>query len=295
MGGGYEIIVVENTDDFYASSKLEEILQDYRGKLTYYRNKQNLGLFGNWNRCLSLAKGKWVCILHDDDILMDDYIVKMEGYIRQTSQNTALISGKALNFYTNQAELKYKHIAPVPKTLFWYCKKILKKMLKFLFFGIFPKHISKKNANEIIINNSIYPSCLLHNKELCIKMGGYNQNFYPSDDWLFHIRCALHSDVYLVDYISHKYRYDINESFSKKTIIGTFIIYCLNINKNAKINSIYKNYLIKQFCEAVFVNSGIEGVKEEVEDFISQYNIDTSPIRLKENLVGKFYNIKYFD
>ncbi|PAF47041.1 hypothetical protein BKH46_04790 [Helicobacter sp. 12S02634-8] len=294
-GGGIEIIVVENTDDFHAPSQAGAILQNYTGKLTYYRNQENLGLFGNWNRCLSLAKGQWVCILHDDDILMDNYIAQMTHYLTQVSPNTSLISGKPLKFYTNGAEHKYKHVAPTPQGFIPSFKRVLKKILKFLLFGIPPKHIAKKDAAEILINNSIYPSCLLHNKELCIKEGGYNQDFYPSDDWLFHMRCALHSDVYLIDYISHKYRYDINASFSKKTIIGTFIIYYLNICAHDWIPPTYKSYLIKLFCKAVFVDSGIEGAKEGLEDFLALHHISTTPISLKENLVGKFYNIKYFD
>lgn len=290
-----EIIVVENVDNFNTQTPLQKLLEkDYKNKLTYYRNQENLGMFGNWNRCLSLAQAKWVCILHDDDILMPDYIAKMQDLITKVPKNTSLISGKPFNFYTNDADKKYKHIAPPKENFIYKTKKILKRVLKLLLFRKISKFLVQKLPNEIIINNSIYPSCLLHNKALCIEFGGYNQSFFPSDDWLFHIRCANRSKTYLANFFSHKYRYDMNASFDKKTLVGTFIIYCLNMLQNAKINQLYKKYLIKQFYKAVSYDAGVKGVKEELESFISQKNIDILPLNFKEKIIGKFYNIKYF-
>lgn len=39
------------------------------GTLRYYVNRPPLGAVGNWNRCITLARGRWVTILHDDDLL----------------------------------------------------------------------------------------------------------------------------------------------------------------------------------------------------------------------------------
>lgn len=297
-GGGQvmvEIILIENVDNFNLRSPLQELLEkEYKNQLTYYRNQENLGMFGNWNRCLSLAKAKWVCILHDDDILMPDYVDKMQNILAQIPENTSLISGKSIIFYTNDADKKHKHIAPPKQDYIYKTKKFVKKILKFLCFGKISKFLDQKLPNEIIINNSINPSCLLHNKALCMKFGGYNQSFYPADDWLFHIRCASQSKTYLADFFSHKYRYDSNASFDQKTLVGTFIIYCLNVLCNAKVSLIYKKYLIKQIYRAVSYDAGVEGVKEKIQSFILQKNIDVSAITLKEKIIGKLYNIKYF-
>lgn len=34
-------------------------------------------MFGNWNRCIELVLGGWILILHDDDMIEDDYIETM--------------------------------------------------------------------------------------------------------------------------------------------------------------------------------------------------------------------------
>jgi len=41
------------------------------------RNAQNLGLVGNWNRCLELAKGEWIKFLFQDDTLAPECVERM--------------------------------------------------------------------------------------------------------------------------------------------------------------------------------------------------------------------------
>src|SRR5580700_224101 len=41
---------------------------------TYLANDRKLGAVGNWNRCLSLARGEFVMVLHEDDALYPWYL-----------------------------------------------------------------------------------------------------------------------------------------------------------------------------------------------------------------------------
>src|SRR5438105_13465821 len=34
----------------------------------FYVNRPSLGAVGNWNQCLRLAAGRWVTLLHEDDL-----------------------------------------------------------------------------------------------------------------------------------------------------------------------------------------------------------------------------------
>lgn len=71
----YEIIVVDNDNEVdEATDRLAKECAEKYSNFYYYRNRQNLGMFGNWNRCFELAHGKWLCILHDDDRLQPAYI-----------------------------------------------------------------------------------------------------------------------------------------------------------------------------------------------------------------------------
>lgn len=44
--------------------------QGWKGLSAYHRNTPPLGMAGNWNRCVELARGRYVLILHDDDFLL---------------------------------------------------------------------------------------------------------------------------------------------------------------------------------------------------------------------------------
>jgi glycosyltransferase involved in cell wall biosynthesis len=47
------------------------------GRIRYNRNECNLGMAGNWNRCLDLAETDLVNLLHNDDELLPNYVEDM--------------------------------------------------------------------------------------------------------------------------------------------------------------------------------------------------------------------------
>jgi GT2 family glycosyltransferase len=55
--------------------ELVERFGDHR--ITYVRNEENLGLAGNWNRCVELSKTPLVTLVHGDDELMPHYAATM--------------------------------------------------------------------------------------------------------------------------------------------------------------------------------------------------------------------------
>jgi GT2 family glycosyltransferase len=65
----FEIVVVDNSEQI--NMKFVEWLKEKEyTKVCYYKNSQNLGMFGNWNRCITLSQGEWVLILNDDDEIL---------------------------------------------------------------------------------------------------------------------------------------------------------------------------------------------------------------------------------
>lgn len=84
-----EIIVVDDasTDD------PEAVVRDVgRGHVRYERNPRNLGAIGTFNRCIDLARGEWVHMLHGDDIVLPGFYRAMERGIR-TSIGTGIGTG----------------------------------------------------------------------------------------------------------------------------------------------------------------------------------------------------------
>lgn len=64
----FELIVVDNA----STDNTREVVASYvksDPRVRYYRNANNLGMVGNWNKCLEYAAGDYVKILCSDDVL----------------------------------------------------------------------------------------------------------------------------------------------------------------------------------------------------------------------------------
>lgn len=78
----FELIVLND----HSPQPVEEIVMQYdKNRIRYYKNESNAGavkLVDNWNKCLSLAKGEYIMIMGDDDMLEPDYL---EEFLRLMS------------------------------------------------------------------------------------------------------------------------------------------------------------------------------------------------------------------
>ncbi len=69
----FEVIVSDNC----STDSTAEFIASCRDKrIRYYRNSKNIGPYPNMNRTLELARGAYVCILHDDDLYAPDFLAR---------------------------------------------------------------------------------------------------------------------------------------------------------------------------------------------------------------------------
>ena len=67
-----KVIVVE---DCSPDEGLRDFIMGHFGKrIDYFRNPQNRGLFDNWNACMDYCGTPWLSILHDDDLLLPNFV-----------------------------------------------------------------------------------------------------------------------------------------------------------------------------------------------------------------------------
>lgn len=62
----YEVIVVDNAS---TDATREVVKQKHKCQIIYIRNKKNIGMVGNYNKCIELASGDYISILHSDDLI----------------------------------------------------------------------------------------------------------------------------------------------------------------------------------------------------------------------------------
>lgn len=65
----FELLIIDDA----STQPVEAIVTRYRDpRIRFERNPQNLGLVGNWNRCIELAQGEFITIFHQDDLMRSD-------------------------------------------------------------------------------------------------------------------------------------------------------------------------------------------------------------------------------
>ena len=199
----FEILVMDNSADFSENNNTFKLISKINSnKILYYINEENLGQAGNWNRGFELANGKFAALLHDDDLLSSNYFAIVEKDIELAQKKTSKIGflrGLQVTFAVddqiNNFDISYKN------NLKEY------KKIHSLFSGIGP---------------SSCPSCgILFNPKAVIEVGGFNQDYYPSFDYIVGYQILRSGyKVYFSDSIYGFYRIGINESMRKENLLN---------------------------------------------------------------------------
>lgn len=92
--GDFELIVIDDC----SKDNTDEVMLKYRTdpRITYLANDKNLGLVGNWNKCLSMAKGKYIKLLCADDKFRSDLLEKMVAVMESNPGVSLVVCNKEM-------------------------------------------------------------------------------------------------------------------------------------------------------------------------------------------------------
>ncbi len=77
----FELIISDNNSTDNTDAVVQQYLQDKR--VSYHKNAVNLGISGNWNKCLEYARGKYIKFLCADDQFSPQLLEKFVNTIEQ--------------------------------------------------------------------------------------------------------------------------------------------------------------------------------------------------------------------
>lgn len=69
---------VEVVDDASTDGDVKALVQQYGGRVAYFRQESNVGSLRNFETCLKRARGEYIHLLHGDDRVKKGYYEKME-------------------------------------------------------------------------------------------------------------------------------------------------------------------------------------------------------------------------
>ena len=235
----YEIIVVDNCSEDEFRKKVDNIINYFSKfkKINLYRNESNVGMFGNWNECLKKAKGRYVTILNDDDLLDYKFVENAIKDIRNSKMiiyKYEILSEKNLNI-------------KVGGNLRIFLEK----------FNLIKKR--QICLSDILYRNPSNGSLgVVFDRKKAISLGGYEKKNYPSADYYFNYKYIKKFGGIFINKKLAKYRLLVNESL-KKDSLKNFVVLDFNLREEICLNYFKKNHFLFPFIR--FLNS-IQGCSQ---------------------------------
>ena len=198
FNGDFNIIVCDNnpergdeTERYVAS------LNDAR--VLYYKNRENIGMTGNWNRCFELCDGEYALMIHDDDILLPNFLSECDKIIHKF-KSIKILCPSRVNWYQSNSPA-----SPIPEIT--KVARLYKMHLMDFFF------------------QGTAPTGILINKEEMIRLGGFYEGAYPASDLYFNVKAVINSAIYRYTMPLSIYRWAINETFKLDTLLKFISVY----------------------------------------------------------------------
>lgn len=176
-----ELIVVDDnsTDDTVA---VLESISDERLKL--YRNEHNLGMAGNWNRCLSLATGEFVKLICADDMI-DRNAIELEAQAMQEHPTVNLVESD-----TRLVDINGKKTGAFKR----YYKSGLVDGRKLAHTSLIIQDFYGAPVNNLIRRSALE------------KEGGFDPSFTYILDFDLWVKLSLSGDVYIIHKLLNSFR-----------------------------------------------------------------------------------------
>ena len=164
----FELIIVDDS----STDNSESVVKSFSdNRIKFYNNERNIGLVKNLNRCLCLASGQYVSILHGDDIYLPQALEK---------RVSSLDSNPSVGLVYSQYKIIDENGAVIGE--YRYCQD---------------DYIAKgeDEFKTLILKNHIGCPTVMVRKECYDKLGGYDERYPQPSDWEMWLRIALHYDV----------------------------------------------------------------------------------------------------
>lgn len=177
-------------DDGSPAGRLEDILQavDPAGRVEIVRHGERLGLAGNWNRAIGLARGRFVHLLHQDDYVLPGFYARIDRGLRRAPDagmafcRTRLVDGDD-RFLKNSSRLAWV-AGPLRDWLTVIAER------------------QRLQTPGVVVPRATYE-----------RLGGYRDDLCQALDWEMWVRIAARSRVWYEPRVLAVYRrHEANES-----------------------------------------------------------------------------------
>jgi len=205
----WKVLVCDNgAEDLMevGSESLRRLLGSSR--VRYIHNERNLGMFGNWNKCLYECETGYITILNDDDLLESNFLAEIDALRLKRPGGLAYLAASAT--FGNDEFLRAAHSG-----LELWVRRFLRRVKELL---------SPSNRSEIRVltdtdlfygNPTNGGLGVTFQVETAREIGGYRSSAGGGADWDLLVRLSQVGKLYLSKKIVGRYRYEVNTTLNE--------------------------------------------------------------------------------
>lgn len=186
----FEVVVVDN-HEADPSPNLEVVRRVAAPNVLYYHNRENLGMYGNWNRGIVLARAPFVTYCHDDDRLTP-------GALRRLMALQPLCGDACILSVFNMIDEEGRF------------RKTMALRRSFLLWK--PRSFYRYSLLGQVLGNVTCGDGSLYRRERLLEIGGFDKSFYPAADYALNLCYARRYGAVVNNIPTSDYRIGENES-----------------------------------------------------------------------------------
>ncbi len=219
---GADIMQIEVIDDCSTKDDPQAVVEELgRGRVSFYRQSENVGYIRNFEACLQRSRGKLIHLLHGDDCVRDGFYDKMQ---RAFEENLNIGAAFCRHIFIDENS-NWQLISPLeqPKS------NVLSNWLE-----------------QIAIQQRIQTPSIVVRRNVYEQLGGFDRRFSCwCEDWEMWIRIAAHYPVwYEVEPLALYRR-------SSTSLTGESLRTGKNIQDFRKASEMVQEYLPKQCANQI--------------------------------------------
>ena len=278
---GAEMMQIEIVDDCSSRSNPESIIREIgTDRISIYRQPQNVGQIVNWNTCIERARGHWVHILHQDDIVLPGFYTRLQELLeKERNVGAAFCRYAYIDEDNNQ-----QHISQLERKT----------------SGILTDWIE-----SIAIQQRIQFPSIVVKRETYEQLGGFCPKAFSTADWEMWKRIAVNSSIAFEPQMLACFRLHLASESSRLIKSGANIAHtraAINVSQaylpqatakelSTKAKKHYALYAINTARELLTK----EDFRSAFSQIIEAIKCDHSWITAKAILnLGKWYSKKWF-
>ncbi len=173
----FELLVV---DDGSTDATLDIIQSFSDPRIRLYRNPERLGIPANWNRCLELAGGEFVCVFHQDDVMLPENLER-KVHLLSTDETVGFVHSGVETLVEEEAPSSFADwIEDATEDTVWDGPEYFRTLL--------------------LNGNRVCAPTVLARRHALIEQGGFDRDLGFACDYAMWLRLCL---TYRVGFLAH--------------------------------------------------------------------------------------------